>query len=114
MQIHRGQLDTLRQVLELKYQRELAADFRRMHPESTTSLSDESLLSIIGTALARARSFGVASSTALLRYVSLAVLVSRDFDLTPEVRALFEAPGMNADYKVHLLSDIVIANLEQA
>jgi hypothetical protein len=99
--------------MDERYRRELVADFRRQHPDHTASMTDEHLRAIIDRSLTNARARGIASSGALLRYVSLSVLVSPDFESVPQVKAMFDAPGLDVEYKVHLLSDMLIAQLRE-
>ncbi|MGN6527129.1 MAG: hypothetical protein ACTHL8_12150 [Burkholderiaceae bacterium] len=113
IQITEDQLAAIELHMDERYRRELVADFRRQHPEHTAAMSDERLRAIIDRSLTDARARGIASSGALLRYVSLSVLVSPDFESVPQVKAMFDAPGLDVEYKVHLLSDMLIAQLRE-
>ena len=109
IQISPAQISALAEPMARAYEWQLVRDFQRQHPKSSAELGEARLHQVVCQSVARAQAAAVSSSGALLRYVSLAVLVHPDFDQRPEVQALMQAPGMDADYKVHLLSDIFIA-----
>ena len=108
------QVTAIESSMEERYHKELLAYFPTHHADETAAATDGELLSTIARSVGSARRLGVASSGVLLRYVALAVLVNPDFEAPPEVRALFEAPGLDAEYKVHPFSDILIAKLGNA
>lgn len=111
--LQQAQLDALASSRERQYREDLLRHFRRDGLEPARAPSDEMLRSTIAHALDQARRLGVVSANGLLRYVSLAVLVSPDFDQIDEVRRLLDAPGFDQDYKVQLLSELLIARLER-
>ena len=90
------------------YHERLKTYFRETYPKETAKMDDPLLLNLIAESVESARGWGIESSDALVRYVGLAVLVDPKFHEQAQVHAFLEAPGFDPDYKVHLLSDLVI------
>src|SRR4051812_10592577 len=111
MKIRNAQLEAFRSGLDEKYCQELLAWFREHHSAESGRWNDKELLQIITGTVSRARQRRIESAHAMLRYVGLAVLVAPEFDHQPEVAAFLEAPGIDPDLKVHLLSDMLISKL---
>ena len=111
LKIHQRQMEKLGELADDVFHRRLQAYFRENFPKETAKWDDPSLLTIITNSVGRARELGVESSDALIRYVGLAVLVDPNFDEDAAVRRFLHAPNVDPDYKVHMLSDMVIAKL---
>lgn len=111
LKIRKSQLGKLTESLDAAYCGKLCNYFRVTYPDLTAKWDDTTLLQVITKSVSNGRQFNVETSKAMLRYVGLAVLVNPDFDKQADVRAFLKAPGLDPDYKVHLLSDMLIENL---
>lgn len=109
--IRQVQLDQMQAAMDQSYYHHLHVYFRENYSKETQKWDDHILLEIIVKSVKRARQLGVKSAEAMLRYVGLAVLVNPNFDNDPKVSAFFDAPDFDPDYKVHLLSDMLIEQL---
>jgi len=105
-----SRLDALRQE---RYHRQLLSHLRTTLAGHIQSRADAELIEIIKVAVEKAQRFGVTTGHAVMRYVTLAVVINPNFDEMPEVRRLFDLEGFDPDYKVHLLSDLLIAHLDR-
>lgn len=114
MIISEAQLQAFRLERDQPYYEALRSWFREQYPAETKRWDEAELLKLITASVRRARDRGVESPHAILRYVGMAVLVEPEFDRQPQVIAFLEAPGFDPDYKIHLLSDMLISKLRQA
>ena len=114
LNFRQSQMKSLEDALEKRYHRDLLAWFRSEHCSATAALNDLQLLARIEAGVNGAQANGVVSSEAVLLYVCIAVLVSPEFDRLSQVSAFYLTPGLDADYKTHLLFDLLVVDLDAA
>jgi hypothetical protein len=112
MQIRTSQVTQLDRAKKIESFRRLLAELRHSAPQATSHLDDESLLTIIEQATAKARKYGVQSSEATTAFVKIAVFVGPSFDKDAAVKQFLEAPELDPDYKVTLLAELVSEKLK--
>ncbi|WP_133512110.1 hypothetical protein [Candidatus Thiosymbion oneisti] len=108
------QIRQLHELLDEKYCLELGDYFRTTYPQQTAEQDDEALLEIITASVRHARSLNIVTADALLRFVGIAVLVNPRFYDDAKVKELFAEEAIDADYKVHVLSEQLITALHAA
>jgi hypothetical protein len=111
--IRQEQFDALEADVRSRYWRDLMQFYRDTITEFVAPYDDERLLARISAAEGRGRQWGISLHDSMVQFIALDLLMGEQFDALPEVRRLFEAPGMSTDMKVHVLADLVQGNLRR-
>jgi hypothetical protein len=107
------QVEQLRTAKREESFERLLAELRTSSPQATAHLDDAELLAIMRQAADRAGSHGVTGAQATATYIKMAVFFGITFDEDPAVIKFLKAPGLDPDFKVSLLANLVSSKLTE-
>ena len=107
LNIRKEQVEQITATMGEAYHRRLAQFFREAAPGATAQLDDAALIDLVAKGVAKAARYGIENASAIVRFIGLMVTISPSFDEIPEVRTYLERKDLQADFKVHLLADLL-------
>jgi hypothetical protein len=109
--IRKEQLAQLSASQRAEYCRRLMKFFRRTLPYETGKLDDGKLLEIIEGATERATAYGIKTGKGVVTFITLILIVNRNFDEDPAVKRYLGRTDLDADFKMGLLADLLQSRL---
>jgi hypothetical protein len=110
--IRERQMDALRTNLEADYEARLAEYLLRQHPARSSELGASAVRSLTKRVVTEARRLGMTEGRVITRIATAALLVDPEILWRPEVKALFDFFGLDADLKADLLCDQVCERMK--
>ena len=82
-------------------------------PDLLVGVTDASLLNLVAGQVQRAHTWGIDTPEGVIQFIALGVLVSPTFDEHPAVRRFLNAPDLDPDFKISVLSQLTTKKLRE-
>ena len=90
------------------YDETLVEKLRKLQPENTQPLPDETLIAYVSEHQAKAQRYGLKTTRNILRYLEYTLIFSPDFDNNPKThwaRAILNSPKLSGREKIERLDN---------
>lgn len=113
MIIRKEQMEAMVAARQAESEQSFVTYFRKEIPHLASKYNDDALRSLIRQGVARAGGYGIVRGPALVRFLTLSLLIP-DFPEEAATNRFLLMPGLDADIKLELLTRMVCDRLRHA
>jgi hypothetical protein len=110
--IRNSQMDQFAAAADQRFADQALDFLRRALGDKVAAFTNDEVKAQALDGLRRCRAYGIQRAPATLQFITLMLLISPEFDQPLEVSRFLSAPGLDPDFKVELLTQMLARHLQ--